>query len=363
MKIEKTEIINALKKSAKGNFPIYKNMCALSYDGSSLSVQMVGSDYAKEITINNFVIESEENFRVAFDAVLLAKLIKSVKSKNSKIAKNEYIEFAIVKEALSLITASGNYDVLSIDDYPEFEDKSFKNFKKCNQELFANALKKIIASASKDSIKPVFNGVFFEKNVMVASDSRRLSVVELSDELDKSGVVPLDSISEIKSSLTKTGNIEYTISDDRACFIIGDTKIVSRLIDGNFPDYKKVVPSEFRIEGVFNRKVLIENLERVKLFTELPTYKITLDVKKSKIDFKASTPEIGKCKESVSFKTSKFEEVSMMGLNVSYVLDAIKSIDSEKVLFNFTGNKSPVLISSEKKESYTVVMPIQIMER
>ncbi|MBN2771766.1 MAG: hypothetical protein JXR90_13820, partial [Spirochaetes bacterium] len=136
--------------------------------------------------------------------------------------------------------------------------------------------------------------------------------------------------------------------------------IISRLVDGSFPDFRKVVPSNYEDTVICDTKSFSECLRRIMVFTREPTYKIMLKFMSDKVEISAKTPELGEALEELSIERKKEEEI-LIGINGQYLMDSLKEIDTISFSMNITGSLSPFTIMQEDDSSFvSVIMPLQI---
>jgi DNA polymerase-3 subunit beta len=142
-------------------------------------------------------------------------------------------------------------------------------------------------------------------------------------------------------------------------FIHGDQVIVSRKIDGKFPNYQQVIPSDNKIQVQVNRDVLQHALKRVALLADEKSRMVRFDIQSGNITLAADTTELGAAREEVAVSYSG-KEVSI-GLNAKYVLDVLSVIDDEEIILNLKDQNSSCLITSTgDKEYQSIVMPMRL---
>lgn len=326
------------------------------------SVDIISTD--NDISIKTkLACESDQEGSFTCDGKKLAQILKELPDGqvSIKIKSNVMI--------LKSTTIKGDYKLVTTDasEFPEIE---FANFDiiQLNQPQFKKMIKKVIYAAAHDSVKPVFNGVYIisEKNSklnLVASDSRRLSYiserVENLDNIFNSAVIPLKTINEVYK-LLDTGVFDFSVSDTQSYFKIGSSTIISRLIDGKFPDFDKVIPKDFLDTVIVDTKKIINSLRRVMIFTKEPSFRITMLFEKDILTLSAKTPEYGEAKEEIPIERSSDENLTI-GINSQYLMDSLKEIDSIAFRINVTGTMSPVTLMPEgSNNSIAVIMPIQI---
>lgn len=265
----------------------------------------------------------------------------------------------------------GNYKLFgtSRGDFPDVpgfdDDKSIE----VDQQMFKDVIRKVIYAAATDLIKPAFNGVYFiseeyGKLSAVATDSKRLALytfpINVEMKIEEGTIIPLKTIHEISRLLTSTGNCRFYIGQTQCFFRIGDTMIVSRVVDGQFPNYKQVIPKEHKMNAVVDTGKLVESLRRVMIFTREPSYKVILKFSNDKLKIEARTQDIGEAEEELSISLHCEEEI-IIGISGQYLFDAVKEIDSDHVVLGITSQISPVVVRPEGDDMHlSVIMPIQI---
>jgi len=275
---------------------------------------------------------------------------------------------------LGIRTASkdvrGRYSLVgtTTENYPEIPVFEEKNMIEINQSVFKEIIKKVIYAASHDTLKTIFNGVLISIEngniTAVASDSRRLSMItkKLDDENDISGsfIMPLKTVSELLHLLDSTGRCSFSFNERQCFFKIGNTEIISRVVDGVFPDYKNVIPSDHSMEVIVETRKFIDSVRRVMIFTKEPTNKIVCKFNANLLLIETSTPDLGEAEEELDIDNSSSDTMTI-GINSQFLLDSLKEIDTFSVKCGLSGQMSPVTLLPDDDNSYvSVVMPIQI---
>jgi DNA polymerase-3 subunit beta len=268
-------------------------------------------------------------------------------------------------------TVKGHYTLfgLGVNEFPEIPRFIDDNSIELDQNILKEMMRKVMYAASSDTIKPVFNGIYFvsdgKGNIsMVATDSRRLSLITRPVHQDadvKDGIIiPLKTIHELYRLLETTGTCRFTFSNNQ-CFIkIANTEIISRIVDGQFPNYRQVVPKEYLFELEVETKKFLESTRRAMIFTREPANKVILNIQGDKIIIRANTPDLGEAEEEIEVKASKDEKISI-GVNAQFLIDALKEMDSNYIKCGITGPMSPLTVSpSDDTNYFSIIMPIQI---
>jgi DNA polymerase-3 subunit beta len=257
----------------------------------------------------------------------------------------------------------------SKDDYPEIPFFFDENVVEISQAVLRDMLRKVIHAAAVDTIKPVFNGVYMLSDAagrltVVATDSRRLSLISRSIENDfrmpEGVIIPLKTVHEILRVLVPGGNSRFSLFENQCFFRIGETEIISRIVEGQFPNYKQVIPKEQAVSVAVETKKLADSLRRAMVFTREPANKVVLHFNGKTLVIEAKTPDLGESSEEITIESNVKDSLSL-GINAQFLMDTLKEIDAASVVIGLTGQMSPVTICPEgDPEFLSVIMPIQI---
>lgn len=265
----------------------------------------------------------------------------------------------------------GHYTLIgsNSEDYPEVPVFDDGNAIEIDQFTFKEMIKKVFYAASNDSIKPVFNSVFLlsEKKstlIAVATDSRRLSVISrnIDSEIDfEDGIIiPLKTINELLRILDGNGNCKFAYKNNQCFFQAGNTEIISRVVEGQYPNFKQVIPKENSKKSTIETKKFLDSVKRAMVFSREPANKIILTFSGDKLHIEANTPELGKAEEEILIESNNDDTVTL-GVNAQFLIDSLREIDSTSVVCGITSHMSPMTFKPEDDNNYTsVIMPIQI---
>ncbi|MGL4331800.1 MAG: DNA polymerase III subunit beta, partial [Bacteroidales bacterium] len=338
--------------------------CLFSIKENSLKI--TGTD--NEIAVKNSIdVISDSSFDFTINGKKLTQILKELPKGEVIIEIDDNFGVSIKSKSKDV---KGNYKLIGTGklEYPDIPSIGEENTIEFDQNVFKDMIKKVSYAAATDTIKPAFNGIFFisEKEgyiTAVASDSRRLSLAVRSIKeginIKEGIIIPLKTINEIQKILS-TGRACFSISGNQCFFRIGNTEIISRLVDGQFPNFKQVIPKDYSIKAVVNTKKLIESLRRIMVFTREPSFKVILSFSKDLLTIESKTAELGEAVEEMTIENNSSEKL-VIGINSQYMMDSIKEVDSISVVFGMTGQMSPITIVPENDENTTaVIMPIQI---
>ena len=188
---------------------------------------------------------------------------------------------------------------------PKFEDaKTFT----IPQQALRDALKKTSYAISTDETRYVLNGILFSfkenKLTMVATDGRRLALVDLEVEFPRSQeveiIVPTKCVTELGRLLGDEGDAKMSVGENQVAFEIGGTLLVSKLIEGNYPNYRQVIPGEAKERITLEREMFLNAVHRVSLLSSEKSNSVKLVFSKNNIEIAANTPDVGEARESLA---------------------------------------------------------------
>ncbi len=331
------------------------------------SIEIVSTDNEIGIRTRLDAVSDGEIFFTA-NGKRFAGILKELPKGEVVIDISENYQIDIKTKAKDI---KANYTLVgtSKDEYPEIPFFYDDNVIEINQSVLRDMFRKVLHAAATDTIKPVFNGVYLVSDTpgmltVVATDSRRLAIIsrmmENDIQISDGVIIPLKTVSEVVRLLEPTGNCRFSLFENQCFFKIGETEIVSRIIDGQFPNYRQVIPKEQGITAVVETKKINDSLRRAMVFTREPVNKVLMHVGKNSLVLETKTPELGESTEEIPLE-SNAEGIFSIGVNAQFLMDTLKEIDTFSMNIGFTGQMSPITISPENDDRFiSVIMPIQI---
>ncbi|PKL18422.1 MAG: DNA polymerase III subunit beta [Spirochaetae bacterium HGW-Spirochaetae-5] len=265
----------------------------------------------------------------------------------------------------------GSYTFYGTDssEYPQLPEMSNNNIIEIDQAVLKEMIKKVIYAAATDTIKPVFNSIYIisEKPgtiTAIATDSRRLSMItrEINSEafIGEGIIIPLKTINEVYKLLSNSGTCKISFDSKQCYFKINETEIVSRVIEGQFPNYKQIIPKEYSHKSIIETSKILDSVKRAMIFTREPANKIIMTLSQDILHIEANTPELGQAEEELQIESDNKEKI-FLGINAHFLFDTLKQIDSFSFICGITGQMSPITIIPEDDKNFiSVIMPIQI---
>ena len=276
------------------------------------------------------------------------------------------------KNNCSVRSGASYYKVngLAAEEYPPMP--KFKEDKKVSlkQETMKSMLRKTSFAISTDESRYVLNGIFMSlkehKLTMVATDGRRLALVdeevELNDQSHGEFIVPAKAVNELNRLLQGVGEVEIKYSENQAAFNIKDEKgfsilIISKLIEGNYPNYRQVIPGEAKERVQLGREEFLHALRRAEIMTSEKSNSVKLTFTKNNLAITANSPEVGEARESIAVNY-KGKDMAI-AFNPKYMIDPLNALAEDEVFFELIDELSPGVLKINGPFLY-VVMPMRL---
>ena len=267
-----------------------------------------------------------------------------------------------------LVTTDGYESVIngtSAEEYPVMPALNGGSSLTIPATLFKKTLQQVVGAASSDDARPILTAVYLHSHegslYAVATDSYRLAEKRLQDCKEAvSLLIPASSLQDVLRIIQDdTTDVVITYDDLQARFVVGDVELITRLIDGTYPDYRKLIPSEFKTSAVL-KKADFSNITKVSsLFAREVAGSVTLkvDADEGQLSIRSVASQIGENTARASAEAVGSGDVT---LNSRYLLDALAVLGGDKVSFMINGKLDPVALRDPAQEDYThIVMPVK----
>jgi len=259
---------------------------------------------------------------------------------------------------------------LNSDDFPVIPEIEIKNKYSLNVKDLKNLISRVINCISSNSARPEINGVLLKvegnKMFVVGTDGYRLAEgsinIENEKNIDEQIIIPLQTAQEINKILQITdGNVDIFSSNTQVLFVFSDIKVVSRIILGNYPDYKQIIPVNFKTDFIVDKGEFIGVIKNVGLFTDSNINDIKINIKKDKIILESKNNETGE--NVVEVMANINGEENNINFNYQYLIDGLNNINSKNIKIQLFDENNPAIIQGEEgveKEIYKyILMPIR----
>ena len=269
---------------------------------------------------------------------------------------------AVVKSLMAKIKYK--LKCMSTDEYPYFVSVDGKSFFSVPAKDFKEMVKKTSFAVSVETTRHFMTGVFFEKKdnklVLVATDGRRLSfsAKEVPGMVDfTSVIVPPKVLNIVIGKLSDEGSVDIAIAEKTIFFKFGNCLFSTNLIDGQFPNYNRVIPVSHTGEFVVSKKEFDKALKRVSVMTD-KAQKILLGVNSSVCSVSSVPGDFGEAKEEIDCQYTG--EEFTFAINCKYLADFLKVALDEDITFEFTDElKAVVLRQKSSEDDIYIIMPMQ----
>ena len=280
----------------------------------------------------------------------------------------EEVEIEVMDNNIASIQCgSSAYKIfgLAADEFPPLPTFDDSKSVTINQGTFKEMLKKTVYAASIDESRPILNGIMLamrdQKLTMVATDGRRLALVEQEIELPPDTqndlVIPTKTVNELIKVLGDEGTVKIQALPNMVAFDMADVLITSKLIEGSYPNFKQVIPSQCEERIALDRENLLAAIRRVALLTSEKNPSVKLTFAKNQVQIVVVTPDVGEAHESIPIKYTG-KSIAMV-FNPEYLMDPLRNLTSDEVAIELVDELSPAVIKCDIPFLY-VLMPLRL---
>ena len=252
----------------------------------------------------------------------------------------------------------------SAKEYPRLPEVNEEDLYNIPQDLLKNMIKQTVFATSQDQTKPILMGELLEienGNInLVAIDGYRFAVRSCQvdnlshEDIKAKIIIPGKTLIDVNSLLSSEEDVKVGFDEKNAIFIINDTKIITRLLEGDFIDYKKLLPREYNSKVKLKTKELLNSIERASLLSQSEKNNlIKLSIRDNVMAITSNTDK-GNVYEEVNLElTGEYLDIAF---NSRYFLEGLKNIDSEEIFIEFTTNINPCIIRPADDVKYTYLL-------
>lgn len=352
-----TKALNNVAKvaSTRGTLPILSNVLIKTVDGR-LSIAATNLD----IAITHYIGAKVTNEgSITVPARLMQDFVGSLPNDVISLELDDYKLNIKTEKYKSVING------VSAEDYPVMPAISSGKTWNISGKTLKSGLQQVVMAASNDEARPVLTGVYFHTHdgelYMAATDSYRLAEKRLiKTKEDIKLLIPATALADLLRILGDfEGEVVITHDDQQVIFQVGDVELITRLIEGNYPDYRKLVPTEFASSAKMKRSDLANITKVSSLFARESAGSVTinLDTDNSQVSIRSVASQLG---ENTSAASAEVTKSGTITLNSRYILDALHALSGEDVTFSFNGKLEPTILADPKAGDYLhVIMPLK----
>ena len=354
------DAISTVQKAVTGKstMPILGGILIKAYDDEIL---FTGSDLDLSIE-KNINAEVIEPGTVVIDAKLLGEIIRKLPNDiiELKTIDNNTIQISCQKSKFKLIH-------MNSDEFPEIPHISENMIFSVPQRILKNMIKGTIFATAADDSRPILTGVLFEikgkKLNLVALDGYRLALKSEMLDTDNfiNAVIPGKTLSEVSKILDDSDDsVNITFTPNNILFQLNQTKITSRLLDGEFIKYTSIIPSEYSLKVTAKRLELLDCIERAALMgKEGNTNLVKLDIEEESLII-TSNSQLGTVREELNIILQG--QPLQIAFNSKYLIDVLRTMEEDEVILELTSSVSPCIIKNKVLDNCTyLVLPVRLM--
>lgn len=360
--LEALQIVSGVVPT-KSTTPILENIL---FDLEEENLKITGTDLEVSITTNVLSEDTDESGSVAVPAKVITEMIRSLPNIPVHFESDE-------SNRVKITTDKGFYQVsgISKENFPEIPILTEERCVEVKNSMLRRMLSKTIFAVSSEELRPALMGVFMQIMAdefrMVATDGHRLSkIFDKSFRYDEEPVrmiIPPKAVQIALKNLDEESSTKLLIDENGFCFVFDKTTLYTRLVEGEYPDYERVIPRDNDKKMTVDKNLLIDSVKRVSLFSSALTHQIRFSLSPGKLIVCSEDVDIGG--EGREELDADYNEDPMeIGYNAQYILDILRHIDTDNVVFHLKSPVRAALItpdSQREEEAFIMlIMPIKL---
>jgi DNA polymerase-3 subunit beta len=350
--------------SSKNQLPVLNNIL-LSTDQGRLKLSATNL----ELSINYWIgAKIEQEGSITIPAKEITEFISYFSSGKIDLS----LENNLLK--VSSLKSTSEFTTTPSTDFPDFPKINPDTVFEINLSLLTQSIEQISFSAAIDDSRPILTGVLciFENNSIkfVATDGFRLSFKEIKLEtplnLKKENLtflIPAKSLIEVTKLAKNNQKIKIGLTTDehQVVFVLEDVELVSRLIEGDFPDYKKLIPENYSTKIFINKDELFQSVKLASVFARESANVVKVNIKNNLLELTANAPQVGQNLIKLDSKTEG--ENLEVAFNYKFLIDFLNVCKSNEILIELNENLSPVFFHDQSDNSFThIIMPVRLQD-
>jgi DNA polymerase-3 subunit beta len=341
--------------NARGTLPVLANVLIKTVN-NRLSIAATNLD----IAITHYIgAKVAEDGSITVPARLMQDFVNSLPSAIIDLNLDEYKLHIATDQYQSVING------VSAEEFPIMPAIDKGKTWTVPGPILKKSLQQVVMAASTDEARPVLTGVLLHthegKLLMAATDSYRLAEKQLGENTEEIELlVPVSAMQDLLRIVADfEGDVEVTSDEQQILFRVGDVELVARLIEGKYPDYRKLIPQSFETTATLKRADLLNVTKVSSLFARESAGSITINVEEASqnLSIRSVASQLG---ENTATADAKVTGTGVITLNSRYLLDALHALGGEDVTFAFNGKLEPTVIRDPAADDYThIIMPLK----
>lgn len=369
LKIKKDEILKGLQRiqgvvDKKNTMPILSNMLLVA-DGKG--IEIIATDL--EIGLRGrYAADVEKPGAVTVSAKKMFEIVRELPEEDVQIRVEE-------GNWVKIVSGHSQFKLVGLpkEEYPSMPDVAEEGMITMDGVTLRDMIKKTLYAAGENDARYVLNGLYVHLSPakgglnirMVGTDGHRLSMIDRIVEAthkEESVIVPKKAMIELRRLLEEDSSQEgfqIGFSKNHALFKRDGLVMVSKLIDGNYPNYQQVLPTQNTKKVAVSKDIFTHAVKRVSILSKEKTNAVKLQLEKNKLLLSTNNPEVGEANEELSIDYTG-ESISI-GFNSRYLMDVLTAMDRDTITLELNDSLSPCLVKEEGNDAYKcVVMPMRV---
>ncbi|WP_404348670.1 DNA polymerase III subunit beta [Sutcliffiella horikoshii] len=335
-------------------------------------VTLTGSD--SDISIESFIpceedgsenVEVKTAGSVVLQARFFSEIIKKLPMDTVEIeVQNQYV--TTIRSGKSEFNLNGQ----DAAEYPHLPQVEEQNVFRVPTDLLKNIIRQTVFAVSTSETRPILTGVNWKLEnhelICIATDSHRLALrkakVEAENDITCNVVIPGKSLNELNKILDDTNELlDIVVTENQVLFKAKNILFFSRLLDGNYPDTSRLIPAESKTDITVTTKDFLQAIDRASLLAREGRNNVVklATLESDTLEVSSNSPEVGKVVEQVQSNSIDGEELKI-SFSAKYMMDALKALEGNEILINFTGAMRPFVIKTLHDDSMLqLILPVR----
>lgn len=360
LKLSKDVVLEALQKiqsvvSVRTTLPILQNILIKA---DKEKVWLSATDL--EVSVRTGIpAEVSKPGATTLPARRIFSIFKELPSNEIEIEVND-------KDNAKISCGSSNFEIIGIseDEFPPLPKFDGGRSYTLDQNVFKAMLQSTSYAASTDESRYILNGVLLsfkgDKLAVVATDGRRMALYEQEVEFPKGSegdmVLPFKTVDELLKTLKTEGSVKIQATENQVAFEFDDMLIVSKLIEGTYPNFRQVIPPQSEQRIAVEREALLTALRRVSLIASDKSNSVKLTFGKNKLEISAASQDVGTAREDMGIKYAGKQ--FSIAFNPLFLMDPLRTLAKDEIFLELTDDLSPGVVKTDVPFLY-VLMPMR----
>jgi DNA polymerase-3 subunit beta len=286
-----------------------------------------------------------------------------------ELPNSEIVIEVDAKNAASIRCGASFFKIFGLprEEYPPFPIFNEPQSLSIKQSELKDGLRKTSYAISGDEARYVLNGILFSladnKLTLVATDGRRMALfdsdLEFPQSHERDFILPTKAVTELQRLLSEEGEVVISTSENLVSFELNGAQLVSKLVEGTYPNYRQVIPGEATERVTLEREALYNCVRRVSLLSTDKTSSVRLALTKNNLDISANTPDVGEAKESMSIPYRGRDLT--IAFNPEFLMDPLRNLPNDEIFLELIDEMSPGVIKIPTPFLY-VIMPMRVSQ-